>query len=205
MAKPAILGDMDPFATPPTRELPPNPLASPHDVQAAVEGVPTGDRLTFMGRSYKVAPTIGAMPYFRFAAMARHGVNMEDMEGVAAVFDMLRDCFVVAPPCDECETCRGTEKIEPDPDRCPHQDLGDWPRFEMDASRKKATPEDLMAVIQDAVQLIAARPTRRPADSSAGPSTTSPNSMGSSLPLDSLTGLGDLVSVDELMRRAEAG
>ena len=176
MAKPAALAALPDPEEPFRAETTPNPLASPSDLQAAVEGVPVGDRVTFMDEQYRVAEKVGLMPLMRFAHAARKGANADDMEGLAAIYDMLRDC------------------IHP----------GDWDRFEADATTKKAEGDDLLPVVTQTIELLTARPTQRPSDSSAGPSKTSESSTGSSVPLDSLTGLGELVSVDELVKRAGA-
>ena len=201
MARPAALEGIP--LEPPKRELPPNPLDTPADVQAAVEQVPTGRTLTFMGKPYQLAPAVGAIPYWKFGYIATHGVNMEDMEGISVAYTMLRDCFVIAESCEECDVCLGKDDVEPDPDNCPSLDLGDWPRFERDAIRKKASNDDLMETIKQAVEIISARPTQRPSDSSAGPSTTSGSSTGSSPSPATRNGQAtEMYVVDDLVRRA---
>jgi hypothetical protein len=174
VAKPKALEALPDLEPSPRTELPPNPLESPHDVQAAVEGVPVNDRVTFLGEEYRVAEKVGLMPLMRFAHAARKGTNTDDMEGLAAIYDMLHDC------------------IHPD----------DWDRFCTDATDKKAEGDDLIPVVSQTIEILTARPTRRPSDSSAGPSTTSVSSTGSSSSQPIPDGL---MSVDELLRRAEAG
>jgi len=153
-----------------------------------------------MGQTYKVAPSVGAVPYLRFTWAAKNGLNFEDMEGMASVFEMLRDCFVVTPACGECDVCIDPERGEP----CPTEDLGDWPRFDRDAVRKKASIEDVMDVIKQAVEVMAARPTSQLSDSSGGPSTTSANSTDSSSLLDTGGGAERLISVDDLWKQASS-
>lgn len=180
MARPAILsGEPDEPARRAHAEdmaavNPVHPIATAHDMQAAVEGVPVGDRVEFMGSTYRIADKVGLMPLIRFARAARRGTDAADMEGLAAIGDMLEDC------------------IDPE----------DWPRFEADATLHKADDTDLLPVVQQTIELLTARPTRRPSGSSDGPSTTSPSSTGSSPSPDSPDGAVELVSVDELVRRA---
>ena len=180
MARPAALAALPdpPDDSHRTRSANPPPT-TPHELQAAVEGVPVGDRVEFMGGQYRIADRIGLMPLMRFAHAARKGTNAEDLEGLAAIYDMLRDCL--------------------DPE--------DWSRFERDATDKKAEAEQLLEVVSDTIEILAARPTSRPSDSSDGPLPTSPNSTGSSPSPDTGTGVvtEKAYTVDDLIRRAEKG
>jgi hypothetical protein len=83
----------------------------------------------------------------RFARLAKDGVDSDEMEGFAAIYDLLRECI--------------------------HED--DWDRFEAHASKVHAG-EELMQVVSEAMTLITARPTNQPSDSSDGPQTTSGSS-----------------------------
>jgi hypothetical protein len=126
--------------------------ASPHDP-------PATRTLVFAGESFTVADRIGLMPLMRFAVLAKDGVDIDDMEGLVAVYDLLRQCIT-----DE-----------------------DWPRFEAHASRARAGEDELLQVVKDAIELITAHPTRRPSDSSAGQlSTSGPSADGSGSPVTSL-------------------
>jgi hypothetical protein len=117
-----------------------------------VEGATVSDRVEMMGRFYRVGEKIGLMPLMRFAHAARKGAEATDMDGLAAIYDMLHDC------------------VHPD----------DWNRFCDDATELAADGDDLLPVISQTIEILTARPTRRPSDSSGGPSRTSPSSTGSS-------------------------
>ncbi len=123
---------------------------SVHELQARAEGVEIvggGDKVEFMGDTYRVAERIGMMPLLRFANVAKAGVQSDDMEGFAAMYALIRDCI----------------------------DASDWDRFEHDATVKKAEQDELLKLVTDVIEVVTARPTRRPADSSAGPQSTSPS------------------------------
>ena len=114
--------------------------------------------LTFAGESFAVADKIGWMPLMRFARLAKDGVDTDEMEGLAAIYDLLRDCILEQ----------------------------DWARFEAHATKVRAG-EELLQVVSQAVALITARPTSQPSDSSGGPPTTSGSSAdGSGSPVTSL-------------------
>lgn len=112
---------------------------------AVVESIPM---LKFRGESFGVAPVVGLMPLLRFAHLAKQGIEADDMEGLVAIYDLLKS--VIAD--DE------------------------WERFQTFATDIRATGDDLMEAVADAIQLISSRPSSRPSDSSDGPSTTSPSS-----------------------------
>lgn len=107
----------------------------------------TGERpaITFAGESFGLADKFGLMPLMRFAKAARAGADSSEMEGLAALYDLLAD--LIAPQ--------------------------DWDRFETAATRTRADGDALLAVVQDAIVAVASRPTARPSDSSDGPSSTS--------------------------------
>jgi hypothetical protein len=158
-------------------------LDAGHELQAAAEGVVlprdengevVADKVEFMGERYKIANKVGLMPLIKFAHAASSGLDSSDMEGLAALYAMIRDCI----------------------------DPGEWLRFERDAIDKRAGDADLLPVVEQTIELLTARPTRRPSGSSDGPRPTSPSSTGSSSSRVTPTGAADLVSVDELLRQA---
>lgn len=102
----------------------------------------------FLGEQFAVAERIGLMPLMRFAKHAKSGVDSESMAGLAAMYDLLEQC--IAP--------------------------SDWQRFEDHADRERADGEQLLGVVTAVIEALSARPSTRPSDSSAGPSTTAPNS-----------------------------
>lgn len=149
-----------------------------HELQARAEGVDIvggAQKVTMLGEDYRIAERVGLMPLMRFAMTAKAGANADDMEGLAAMYTLIRDCI----------------------------DPTEWDRFQADAIDKKAEADDLMKVVQDVIQTLSARPTQRPADSSAGPQTTSESSKASSpsMPAGRTApeGAGELVSITELL------
>lgn len=108
--------------------------------------------IEYAGERFALADRIGLMPLMRFAHLARTGVDSDDMEGLDAMYALLRQCFT-----DEA-----------------------WTKFEDAATRQRADGEELMGVVKQAIEAIAARPTGRPSDSSDGPESTSESSAGDS-------------------------
>ncbi len=106
------------------------------------------ESVLFAGEPFRIADRIGLMPLMRFAKVAQSGVDADDMAGLAAMYDLLEQC--IAPE--------------------------DWSRFCDSADRSRADGEELMAVVAEVMEKLSARPTRRPSDSSAGPTPTAPNS-----------------------------
>lgn len=102
----------------------------------------------FLGEQFRVADRVGALPIMRFAKAAKSGADANDMAGLVALYDLLG------------------QVIHPD----------DWSRFEAHADAEHADGDALLAVVQDALTLVAARPTGRSSDSSDGPRTIEPSS-----------------------------
>lgn len=124
--------------------------ATTQSVQAAVEGVEVDDgrKVEFMGSAFRMADSIGLMPLLKFAHASAQGLDSTDMEGLAALYEMIHDCI--------------------------HDD--EWQRFERHAIDTKAEAEDLMSLVQKVIEALSARPSRPPGDSSAGRRPTSGNS-----------------------------
>jgi hypothetical protein len=102
----------------------------------------------FAGRTFRVADKVGLMPLMRFAHIARQGVDASDMDGLAAIYDLLRSAIA-----DE-----------------------DWRAFEDHATDVRADGDELLAIATEAIQVVAARPTVEPSDSSDGQPTASRSS-----------------------------
>lgn len=118
-------------------------------LQAGVEGVPVNvETVYFMGpseaepdrigRHFRIADRVGLMPLLKFAHAAGSGATEDSMEGMAAMYAMIKDC------------------IHPD-------DFGAFERFAIDA---RAEGEDLMAVVEQTMEAVSARPTAQPSGSS---------------------------------------
>lgn len=106
------------------------------------------DTFKFYGAEFTVADRVGAMPLLRFASVAESGTDAEEMEGLAAMHELLRDCLTA----------------------------GDWPRFQKTAATNKADAKELMEVCGAIYRAVTGRPTLRPSDSADGPSATGESS-----------------------------
>ena len=108
--------------------------------------------VTFLGETFAIAEQVSHLALMRFAKVASSGVDADDMEGLAALYDVLGQCI----------------------------DPKDWRAFQKHADDMRAQSDDLLGVMQEVLPRIAARPTGRPSDSSGGPSVPSEPSVGDS-------------------------
>jgi hypothetical protein len=106
----------------------------------------------FCGERFRMAERVGLMPMMRFAKVAKAGVDSDDLDGLAAMYDLLEQCIA-----DD-----------------------EWARFQAHADKTRADGDELMRVVKDVFEVLSARPTRRPSGSSDGPQTTEPSSTGDS-------------------------
>lgn len=95
---------------------------------------------------------VSLLALMKFATIAKAGKTSDDMEGLAALYKLLRSCI----------------------------DPAEWDAFEDHANDVGADGEALMHVVTDAVSAAAARPTQQRSRSQDGPSTTAPSSAGDS-------------------------
>ena len=102
----------------------------------------------FLGESFRVADRVGALPLMRFAKLAKSGLDIDEMDGLVAAYDLLGQVI--------------------------HAE--DWARFEEHADREHAGGDELLDFIASALVVASARPTGRPSDSSDGPQTIEPSS-----------------------------
>lgn len=140
------------------------------EVGAALGAV---DTVTLAGREFRLADTIGLAPMIRFAMAARKGVDSNDVEGLAALGDMIEQCI--------------------------HPDEVD--AFWLHATANRCDGDALLEVVTDAMTTITGRPTSRPSVSSDGPQTTSGSSKdGSSsvVPFEERARALGMVPIDEL-------
>jgi hypothetical protein len=117
--------------------------------QGLSEGVDTKRVVECMGKEFRVAAAVGLMPLLRFAYFAKQGVDSRDIEGMAAVYEMLKDCI--------------------------HEE--DWAAFEQHTIDNKGFIDDLLPVVQQAIQVISANPTGEQSNSQESSSENSPGSM----------------------------
>lgn len=140
------------------------------------------DTFTFYGETFTVADRVGAMPLLRFAAIADAGTQAEELAGLAAMHELLRDCL--AP--------------------------GDWSRFQKVAADQKVEADELMEVCGTIYAAVTGRPTQRPSVSAAGSSETSassrePSFSAASSPLGNVPPIQMDPRVRALQPVAEAG
>lgn len=140
------------------------------------------DTFTFYGETFTVAERVGAMPLLRFAAVAEAGTQAEELAGLAAMHELMRDCLAA----------------------------GDWPRFQKVAADNKAEADELMEVCGAVYAAVTGRPTRRPSASVDGSSETTgssrePSSSAASSPLGNVPPIQLDARVRELRPVSEAG
>ena len=100
--------------------------------------------VSLKGEQFKVRNGIALMALMRFAHIAQAGTDSGEMEGLAAMYDLLESAIA-----DE-----------------------DWGRFQAHAVKARATDKDLMMLVRKVIRGEADRPTQRPSDSSDGPPRT---------------------------------
>lgn len=173
------------------------PQVTTQEVQAAAEGVVQGDDETieFLGARFRLADNIGMMPLLAFANAQKQGLDSEDMDGMAAMYALIRD------------TIDQTRAQAEDADGKPAFDSvgepiwagpSDWQRFEKHAVDQKADGEELMDFIGEAMGKIAARPRKPRGTSSESSRRTSEKSKEpSSSPVTPAQALG-LTAVKDL-------
>lgn len=111
-----------------------------------------GDVIVFMGRPFKVADKFGLMPLIRFGYLSKKGLDTDDQDGLAAMYDVIRQAI----------------------------DPAEWEAFMDHAADTHADTDELMAVVARAIEVISGRPSVRPSDSSAGPHSTATSSSADS-------------------------
>lgn len=168
------------------------------DVQGSIEGAVEMDddnSIEFLGKRFRLAQRIGLMPMLAFAAASKKGLDSSDMEGLAAMFALIRDCLdqtrVQAVDAD------GAPVFEPD-GSVRYAGPSDWMRFEQHCYEEQASAEELMEFISSAMSVVSARPQKRRETSSGGSPQTLPKSKAASSLRDTWPGAQDLTDVREL-------
>ena len=135
-----------------------------------VEGITVDDeqKVEMLGATFRIAESIGLMPLLRFAHASSKGLDSTDMEGMAALYEMIRDCIDQTRP----------QHKGPD-GKMVDAGPSEWERFQTHAVDTKAEADDLLAVVQKVIEVLGARPTRPRPGSSAGQRPISGNSKGS--------------------------
>ncbi|GAA0528823.1 hypothetical protein GCM10010172_06790 [Paractinoplanes ferrugineus] len=157
------------------------PVLDTHAVQAAAEGVVLDDANSaeFLGRRFRLAEKIGLMPMLAFANASKKGLDSDDMEGLAAMYALIRDVVdQTRPPKLDPDT--GRQVVDPATGEPVWDGLSQWQQFEQHAIDQQADGEDLMGFVGDAMAVVAARPRKRREISSDGSPRTSQRSRGAS-------------------------
>lgn len=132
----------------------------------------------FLGAEFAIADKVGLMPLLRLAHAAKSGLDSADMEGMAALYDMLRQCLAD----DAVYVLNDAEMDRKAYDELPPEAVeqvvtfGGWDEFEAHATRMRSGDEDLMGIVQKVMTLLSERPTSRPSASSDGSQSTAPTS-----------------------------
>ncbi len=116
------------------------------------------DYIIFYGEQFQIADEVGGMVMFDFADVAARGIDSNEMEGLAAMRALIKDCLAD----------------------------GEWQRFHDATIRHKVPPDVLMAVATKVYEVISSRPTESPSGSAGGRSNTSPSSSTSASRRESL-------------------
>lgn len=104
--------------------------------------------VNLLGADFHIAEKVGLMPVMRFATVAQSGVDANEMEALAAMHELLRQC------------------IHPE----------EWGRFQKHATDVAADGDQLMECVSAVMVIVGARPTGRSSDSSGGPRIIEPSS-----------------------------
>ncbi len=92
-AQPMSFGDRQQLRAVPPIE--PDEVVTTQDVQALSEGVVLDDSnsIEFLGERFRLAESIALMPLLKFAHSAKSGLGADDMEGLAAMYLLIRSCL----------------------------------------------------------------------------------------------------------------
>jgi len=123
--------------------------------------------IEFYGEKFKLADEVNEFAVMAYADGAEN-IEADSMAGMAAVYRLLQSSI--------------------------HED--DWARFKQTAFKNRANAETLMPIIGAVFEQATDRPTGRPADSSAGPTSTPPRleSKPADAAMEALSGRPDMVT-----------
>lgn len=170
------------------------------DVQGSIEGAvePDDDNtLEFLGKRFRLADRIGLMPMLAFAAASKKGLDSADMEGLAAMYALIRDCL------DQTRVQATDEHGEAvfEKDGTPrYVGVSEFQRFEEHCYEQQASAEELMEFISSAMSVVAARPPKRRETSSGGSPRTLVKSKGVSSLRDTWPREEELTDIRDLGR-----
>ena len=141
----------------------PDEVPTTHDAQAAAEGVvlDDGDYVEFFGEKFRLADRVGLMPLIKFGNAANRGLDSDDMQGLAAMYSMIRSVIHRPPLYDD----HGQRKVDENGKTL--RDETEWQRFQDLAEDELAEGEDVMEFVNKAMEVMSARP-RKPREISSG-------------------------------------
>lgn len=165
-----------------------------HEIQAAAEGVvlDEADTVTFFGETFKLAEGVSIMPMMEFALAAKNGLDSDDMAGLSAMYKLVRSVISRPPMFDE------NGQRQRDENGKMLRDEAEWNRFSTLAEDELADGDDIMAVVNQAMEKLSARPSKprevssassRPISETSKPVLSSPVMPPQA---DGLTPVGDL-------------
>lgn len=160
-------------------------------VQAEVEGVVVRTTVDWQGASFRLADQIPAMVQLKFANAAARGIGADDVEGLSALYMMIRACVY-----------RGSGGPKPGEDGHDPKtwDAGDFTKFEDVADESCADNDELLEFVTEALGIINSRPTVPRSGSSSPARRTSQRSRGGSSSR-APRGADELTDVTELIAR----
>lgn len=170
-----------------------------HEVQAAAEGAVVDDhdgKIEFLGEWFRLADGVALMPLLAFANASKSGLDSDDMEGMAALYALIRD--VVDQTREQVTDERGQLVFEADGETPKWAGPSEWQRFEQHAIKERADGDDLMEFVGRAMSVMSARPRKRREISSDGSPRTSEKSKAGSSWVDTDPRMQGLVSVADL-------
>lgn len=116
------------------------------------------DTFTFHGKRFALAPKIGSLPLMRYAAAASSGLDSSEMDGLAAMYDLIRGCLVEEPVrADDGEVI-----------------AEGWQAFERVCIENKLQGPDLLGLVGKLVQAATGKASEPPSDSPSSEQPTSP-------------------------------
>jgi len=166
----------------------PMPEATTQTAQAAAEGVveSDGDYVDFFGEKFRLADRVGIMPMVQFGYASKKGLDSDDLEGLAAMYSLIRSVIHRPPLLDD-----EGQKVRDENGKA-LRDEREWFRFVELAEDELADGDDVMGFVNRAMEIMAARPTaRREGSSPSSPQTSEtskPDSFSRAIPgADGLT------------------
>jgi hypothetical protein len=105
----------------------------------------------------------GFIPFGQFAQAATSGLDTADMEGTAAVMNMMHDCIAANP---------GTGKTKIERARTARDKEQEWARFKQVATKYKVKMDVMLEIVSAVFEARSGKADQPPSDSSNGQSAT---------------------------------